>query len=688
MFSKTSMLAKMMSNEDITVVVKKTETASFDIKNRVLTLPSFVKSVSDNVRMAFVSHEVGHALYTPFSDGMKITSSLNILEDVRIERLMNRTYLGSNRFMRLAYAELFADNFFCVDETSINTKGFYNRLNIHTKLARCSIENLNIQFSDEEMVFVDKSFKTVTYEDVVALEKEIAEFLKEKNESDTEQYKQDDESNEDGEFGEDEKESGSNDSSVDDSDEKENAEESEEDDSTESDYESDSEEDDPDEQLKKDMDSSTQKSFDDSISDISDTPSPYTHDIILKDYSDDKIISNSVFVSGINKMFCKYVIAHSCSKIDRRVYSNKEFGDSYCKTKLDSLKPQVNALVQQFNSKKSAEEYALATISETGELDAELLSEYKFSDDLFLRSANLGIGSNHGLVLSIDFSGSMLNSIQSVCTQAITLALFAKKANIPFKVVGFTTMTPESELRCLFGPTHEEPENGDILMNSVFCFDLVNSDLNKKEFDAAIKLMLCVSPWFAYLRGATPLNENILLLTSIVARWKKAKGIEKVNTVVLTDGSGSTVNYMEKDQERERNYINKYDTYDITDIPRRKTIHSLNIKDVYARYKEMTGSNLCLIFLGMNNSIRYHLKDYKYCIPKSGFDVITNKLHPDIELCEVATKYMVMTNKDMIERAENIKVSSGSAARKSFMSKRRAKATSTLFVSEFMKAMA
>ena len=63
--NKKSTIAKLLSQEDIHVVHKKAQTASFDVKSRELVLPIFKQELSDDVYEMFVCHEVGHALYTP-----------------------------------------------------------------------------------------------------------------------------------------------------------------------------------------------------------------------------------------------------------------------------------------------------------------------------------------------------------------------------------------------------------------------------------------------------------------------------------------------------------------------------------------------------------------------------------------------------------------------------------------------
>ena len=79
---------------------KKVETACFNVHTRVLTLPMWEKA-SNNVYDLLVAHEVGHALYTPDEDWIKEhkipPQFVNVVEDVRIEKLMKRRYAGISK---------------------------------------------------------------------------------------------------------------------------------------------------------------------------------------------------------------------------------------------------------------------------------------------------------------------------------------------------------------------------------------------------------------------------------------------------------------------------------------------------------------------------------------------------------------------------------------------------------------
>ena len=60
--------------------------------------------------------------------------------------------------------------------------------------------------------------------------------------------------------------------------------------------------------------------------------------------------------------------------------------------------------------KKSADEYRRAATSKTGVLDTNKLHTYKYNDDIFKKVTVIPEGKNHGLVMYLDWSGSMQTS--------------------------------------------------------------------------------------------------------------------------------------------------------------------------------------------------------------------------------------------------------------------------------------
>ena len=97
-----SNLAKLLATENIEVQENAVQTASFDVKDRILTIPIFKEEHrSKHVYDMLVGHEVSHALHTP-SDGwmnmrdrtQEFRSFVNVIEDARIDKLIQKKYPG------------------------------------------------------------------------------------------------------------------------------------------------------------------------------------------------------------------------------------------------------------------------------------------------------------------------------------------------------------------------------------------------------------------------------------------------------------------------------------------------------------------------------------------------------------------------------------------------------------------
>ena len=78
MFNQKDLLAKLLATEDVTVMHANAKTASFDVKNRVLTLPVW-NDMTNETYDHLTGHEVGHALYTPFEGWERYGSRFQIV---------------------------------------------------------------------------------------------------------------------------------------------------------------------------------------------------------------------------------------------------------------------------------------------------------------------------------------------------------------------------------------------------------------------------------------------------------------------------------------------------------------------------------------------------------------------------------------------------------------------------------
>ena len=94
-------------------------------------------------------------------------------------------------------------------------------------------------------------------------------------------------------------------------------------------------------------------------------------------------------------------------------------------------------MVKEFEMKKSVAAYARTKQDKTGIINPLKLHSYKFNDDIFKRISVTPDGKNHGMMMFIDWSGSMNDKLQATIHQLMNLTLFCKKVQIPFEVYAF-----------------------------------------------------------------------------------------------------------------------------------------------------------------------------------------------------------------------------------------------------------
>ena len=153
-----STLVKLLAEEDVTVTYQKAQTASFNPITRQVILPIW-KDKSEAVMDMMSLHEVGHALWTDMDlieKGQKKEvkhSFLNVLEDVRIEKMIQEKYLGSVRVFKKAYTELLEKDFFNINGKDLSKLNLIDRINMHYKNVP------NVPFDDNELEWVEKPTK-------------------------------------------------------------------------------------------------------------------------------------------------------------------------------------------------------------------------------------------------------------------------------------------------------------------------------------------------------------------------------------------------------------------------------------------------------------------------------------------------------------------------------------------------
>ena len=577
-----SLLAKLMAAEDINVEYRNNvNTAAFNTESRTLIMPIF-KDISDSTTDLFLGHEVGHALYTPqgkiekiMERGPSYKSLVNIVEDARIEKMIQSKFPGLSRNFYDGYSELMDRNFFGLNGREVSDLNFMDRINVHFKIGT----RAGVKFTDEEQVFVDRIAKLRNWDETVAVSDDLLKYCKEKDE-DTESEL------EDGDFdfgdGEDEmasdfdpSDSGDDSESKDDDGETsdEPAEDGNSDEPTDSDSsddiedtnnsvgsedepESDSDEDDDEETHsvvnksggvydgRDELVSETMDSFDDHLKELVDTETEYTYGRVPEIELDKVIIPMSKW----NEMIDTYDndLGNDMAMAKAR--------ENFLKFRSEN-KSLVSYLAKEFEMRKKADEHKRTKVAKTGILNPNKLHSYKFNEDLFLRSEIVTSGKNHGFIMYLDWSGSMTEDMSNTIDQLTLLALFCKKINVPFEAYAFTDRwTENDEVRWRRGYTggSKKPEINDMgIRNSFRLLHLASSTLSTSKFQtsmmylARLQMSFDRGGWGDYnipsmlALGGTPLTECILSAINMVPDFQKRNKVQIVNTIFLTDGQGN-----------------------------------------------------------------------------------------------------------------------------------------------------
>ena len=660
-------LAKLLATENLQVEHRKITTAYFDVEKRVLALPIW-KDVSNDVYDLLVGHEVGHALYTPLTDFSGAPKDfINVLEDARIEKMMKETYPGLKKSFYKGYSELYDRDFFGTKGNDVSKMAFIDRINLYFKIGSYEF----IKFTPEELVYVKRAANTETFEEVVELAKELVGYLEQKEEEKDKEVPFSMPQPTAGNDGKDDVEfnpqsSPSNEATPD---EKEESPVPDKGEGEEVDQE-------PQQQPEKgdsniggedpahldvpsyevdEMVSETdlasienqQKLIDDSAKEwvYLNTPKVYLDKIITpyKEVMEDLDAAKKYAESQGDSDYMKSHYEKQ-RKYNERKYA--EFQKSSGKT--------VNYLVKQFEMKKSASQYARAAVSRTGVLNTNSLYKYKLTDDIFKKQTIVPDGKNHGLIMYVDWSGSMNDRTPtgSVLTDTIkqtyNLVWFCKKVNIPFRVYAFSSGFGGKDL--MGCETFKIEHNGLSLNTSFELFELFSSKMKKKELETQMAsvwaLVWNMHSHYGYHTpakyglGGTPLGEAVIVTPEIVKRFQSTEKVEKVNIIMLSDGESNPLSFT-----RETSYENyKYrhgdseedhDTYFRSDYlchhhnkvfilrdPETRfsrkldTEPSLTTKTIVDFYKSCTDYNWIGIRIGDKRDLHSIIRDLDYTLAK------------------------------------------------------------------------
>ena len=546
-------LAKLLATENLTVEHRRVSTAAFDVEKRLLILPIW-KTASNTVYDLLVGHEVGHALYTPNEDYGGVSKAfINVLEDARIERMMKVTYPGLRKSFFEGYKQLWDMDFFGVKNDDISTLSLIDRINLYFK------GNPEVPFADDEMIWVQRASKTKTFAEVIALAKELWEYANQKQEEKEAMAMP---QSEDGPPADREEEvnptnnEGENKSG--DNGESDQQDFGDEGDSAQLDV--------PSYQGGGDVDE-TESVTEDALSQaletlIDDNAKEWvyltTPDIDVNDY----IVPFNVIQE--NLYFHFYGRAFDSKDSQEYYFGNLEYALNHYETFKKDTQKTVNYLCKQFEMRKSADEYKRAATSKTGVLDTNKLFKYKLTEDIFKKVTVIPEGKNHGLVMHLDWSGSMQPQMLDTLKQVYNLVWFCKKAGIPFRVYAFQSGYGHEDR---YKEEITQKENELALSSDFRLLELFSSRQNKQSLEKSMQLVYTqvfamngyrISCCQEYNLGGTPLAEAVYCTRQIVAQMKKVERVSKVNVICLTDGEANPMSYIQRIPEERRYYDREF----------------------------------------------------------------------------------------------------------------------------------
>ena len=584
-----SLLAKLMATENLIIEQRNVQTAAFDVKNRVLTVPVLDKNISGYLYDLFMGHEVGHALYTPLSGMIQAHEEkipmgiMNVLEDSRIERKIKNKYPGIRSSFIRAYKELIDKDFFGTNGMDLNEMNFIDRVNLYTKGGAAQ----GIKFTDYEQSLVSMIEGTETYDDVMAVARLVCQYMKEqaeehKKKHPTEEFEED----EDGDY------EGFDSEGYDDSDEWDDETETRKD---EGDSEK-SESEETDEKLESDFEHNGQAGGTEVSSSGLETTS----------FTDESYRKNE------KKLFAQDGRTHYYGNIPdvdlkQAIVSHKELWKRYRESAADRAykgidtekfmklrndsKKVVGYLAKEFELRKNADQLKRASIAKTGDLNMSKIYAYQLTDDIFKKMTVVPGAKSHGLVMFLDWSGSMSNHMENTIKQLINLVMFCKKVNIPYDVYAFSSEYDDPY------DSGKNWKDGDLYLDRFKLLNLMSSKMTAAEFTYAGSALVQMSEfrrgwkpnWLQ--KGGTPLNEAVISAMKIVPEFQKQYKLQIVNTVFLTDGEGHSVNqvwYKDDKGFPRTGTVNKQEDYNSNEW---RTNRQLVLRDPITKEQEIVDSN-------------------------------------------------------------------------------------------------
>lgn len=477
---------------------EKAETAFYNPETQVITIPIF-NFVDEETTQMIVSHEIAHAKFSLYSQeelieySNKFQDLFNVVEDAYVERMMKMEFKGLQEVFKNGYKKLIKEGIFEVDGNELATYNLIERLAIYSKASHL----FDVPFFGKENEFAYRITCLKSNEEVVQLCQDILDYINQNDgRHESPKFSQDEESqkasSQEIEDVENEFQEGSSSQPL-------NQENVQSEESSEGDEE---EESDSEEAEENELINSIQRKFEANI----------------ETYGSEKkreMLFGYDTLVEVEQLNWKEVFDLSSLPVGKYYYKSK-----YAKNTIGMVKTLAKYADTLFKQKQSAYEMRNTRHKETGKLDMRKLAKYKTSMQIFRNVQILPEGKSHGIVMCIDFSGSMADRIGTVILQSAVLAEFCNMNKIPFEILGFGLSV----------------ENGRKMNYStvVKVCNSQNYDLEALLYWGEMKNFHRFNKCYFRMVG-TPTAEALILASDSLMQMKRM-GIEKTCLFVITDG--------------------------------------------------------------------------------------------------------------------------------------------------------
>ncbi|MGA1384352.1 MAG: hypothetical protein ACO32S_05540 [Steroidobacteraceae bacterium] len=665
-----SLFAQLLASERLHIAQSRAvKTASFSPEQRVLTLPAW-QGWSDNAWLLFIAHEVGHALYTP-TDAFTcprvqalnqqyrpqdVMVTLNVFEDIRIERKIREAYRGLMGVFNRGYHDLLGRDFFSLSTSAFAERGVLDQVNLYAKVGRLT----GLTLVDPcAAAYYNAGLAAETYDDVLTLVERALRELSQQQPSPAPQppspASQPPSSPQAGLPGSE---------TSDETTGPETSQDARQTDETETrqDAQADA----------GDTQDASETSASASVTDASETDGQDAQDASQTpesgqtadytrpfDVQSQEAAARALAQSAADRwgddhdvMLAGSDVATHAGDVSleqligawKATEAQREGFRQILAEQRRNESSILASMIATFRANQAAWQAQRVQVSRTGLIDTAKLSQYKLTEDLFLRRRSLPNAQNHGFVIHMDWSGSMDEKMATVLWQVLHLIWFAESIKVPVRVYGFTDSgrsTPEAEEyytnhRRSYRPARlVEAYRSDapvamkqqaqaLLLATIYRYSgglhmgLWETKLPKALRPTAAALSAQVCAWgmesasdalyHPYIAtGGTPLFNALHASVDLVREFRMRNRIEQCVSVWLTDGSDThgvpvarpveTVAYAGSYSTTSQRYFGRHDGT-ITDLRsgRRVTVeHGRVLAALFTLHRALTGATVICI---------------------------------------------------------------------------------------------